>query len=315
MSKTDREENLDGMDALSRVGELDRRFGIPGLASVGEGNDAMPRVKISSALCEAEMYLHGAQVTSWRPAGSDEVLFLSEKSHWMDGQAIRGGIPICFPWFRARANDPQAPAHGFVRTKTWRLESILEEDDAVVVSMVTESDRNTRRWWPGEFRLVHRATFGSQLKLELVCTNTGTTPLRFEEALHTYNRVADVQGVSVQGLDTVRFLDNTDSNKEKVQRGDVAIAAQTDSAYLNTRNTVELSDPGKRRHIRLDKSNSLTTVVWNPWREKASELPDLGKDEWTQFLCVEASNILDAAIKLAPGQEHRMTAILTVEML
>lgn len=295
--------------------ELDRRFGIPGVARVREGNGAMPRVQVNSSLCEAEIYLHGAQVISWKPAGSDEVLFLSSKSRWADGQAIRGGIPICFPWFRAKANDPQAPAHGFVRTKTWQLESILKEDDAVTVSLFTESDDDTRRWWPGEFRLVHRATFGSQLKLELVCTNTGTTPLRFEEALHTYNRVADVQHVRLHGLDTVSFLDNTDSNKEKAQRGDVAIASQTDSAYLNTRNTVELSDPKTRRRIRLAKANSLTTVVWNPWREKASELRDLADGEWTQFLCVEASNILDATVHLEPRQEHRMTAVLSVEKL
>ncbi len=303
------------MGTLSGLADLDRRFGIPGIASVGKGNGAMPRVQITSSLCEAEMYLHGAQVTSWKPAGSDEVLFLSGKSRWTDGQAIRGGIPICFPWFRAKANDPQAPAHGFARTKTWRLESILEEDGAVVVSMVTESDEHTRHWWPGEFRLVHRATFGSHLKLELVCTNTGTMTFHLEEALHTYNRVADVQHVRVLGLDTVCFLDNTDSNKEKAQRGDVAITSQTDNAYLNTRDTVELLDPNMRRRIRLAKANSLTTVVWNPWCEKASEMRDLGKDEWTQFLCVEASNILDAAINLAPGQEHRMTAILSVERL
>jgi glucose-6-phosphate 1-epimerase len=303
------------MGTFSGLAQLERRFGIPGLASVGEGNDAMPRVQITSPLCNAEMCLHGAQVTSWTPAGSDEVLFLSSKSRWTDGQAIRGGIPICFPWFRAKANDSQAPAHGFVRTRTWRLESILEEDGAVVVSMVTESDEHTRHWWPGEFRLVHRATFGSHLKLELVCTNTGTTTLRFEEALHTYNRVADVRRVRVLGLETVRFLDNTDSNKEKAQRGEVAITSQTDNAYLNTWDTVELLDPNMRRRIRLAKANSLTTVVWNPWREKASEMRDLGNDEWTQFLCVEASNILDAAVNLAPGQEHRMTAILRVERL
>jgi glucose-6-phosphate 1-epimerase len=303
------------MDTLLAAAELDRRFGIPEVASIGEGNGAMPRVQITSSLCEAEMYLHGAQVTAWKPAGSDEVLFLSAKSRWTHGQAIRGGIPICFPWFRAKANDPQAPAHGFVRTRAWQLESILEEDDAVVVSMVTESDEQTQRWWPGEFRLVHRATFGSQLKLDLICTNTGTAPLPFEEALHTYNRIADIRDVRLQGLDTICFLDNTDSNKEKAQRGDVAVATQTDSAYRNTRNPVELSDPKMGRKIRLAKANSLTTVVWNPWREKASELQDLADGEWRKFLCVEASNILDAAVHLEPGQQHRMTAILSVEKL
>jgi glucose-6-phosphate 1-epimerase len=304
-------ENFE-MDAKSKVAELDRRFGIPGIACVCEGNGAMPRVHITSSLCEGDIYLHGAQVTSWKPAGADEVLFLSTRSRWEDGQAIRGGIPICFPWFRAKADDPQAPSHGFVRTTSWQVESIFESESGVAVTMFTGSDERTQSWWPGEFRLVHRATFGSELRLELVCTNTGKMPLRFEEALHTYNRVADVRDARIQGLDTVSFLDNTDSNKQKTQAGDAVLTSQTDNAYLNTQNAVDVLDPKMRRRIQLKKANSLTTVVWNPWREGASKLRDLGDDEWTQFLCVEASNILDLAINLGPGQEHRTTAVISV---
>jgi D-hexose-6-phosphate mutarotase len=125
--------------------------------------------------------------------------------------------------------------------------------------------------------------------------------------------VADVGPARFHGLDTVRFLDNTDSNKERTQLGDLAIASQTDNAYMNTQNAVELLDTKMCRRIRLRKSNSFTTVVWNPWRDKASELRDLGDGEWRQFLCVEASNILDAAVNLAPGQEHKMIAVLSVE--
>jgi glucose-6-phosphate 1-epimerase len=300
------------METKSMVAELDRRFGIPGVAKVCEGKGAMPRVHITSSLCEGEIYLHGAQVTSWKPAGAEELLFLSTKSRWEEGQAIRGGIPICFPWFRAKADDPQAPSHGFVRTTTWQIESIVENGSGVTVTMFTRSDERTQRWWPGEFRLVERATFGSELSLELGCTNTGTTPLRFEEALHTYNRVADVPDARLQGLDAVSFLDNTDSNTEKTQRGDAAIASQTDNAYLNTQNVVDLLDRNMHRRIRLSKANSLTTVVWNPWREGANKLRDLGDDEWAQFLCVEASNILSFAIDLEPGQEHRMTAVISL---
>jgi glucose-6-phosphate 1-epimerase len=303
------------MDETLTPNELDSRFGIPGVARVYEGSGSLPRVRVTGPFGEGEMYLHGAQVTSWKPVGHDEVLFISTKSRWQEGQAIRGGIPICFPWFRAKADDPAAPAHGFVRTKMWRIESIVGKGTGVVVSMLTESDEHTRRWWPGEFRLVHRVTFGSELRLELVCTNTGTTPLRFEEALHTYNRVANVEQVRAQGLDGVSFLDNTESNKEETQRGDVTIASQTDSAYRNTPNTVDLLDPDKKRRIRLRKDHSLNTVVWNPWSDGAAHLQDLGDGEWRQFLCVEASNILDAAVSLAPGQEHTMAAMITVEKL
>jgi glucose-6-phosphate 1-epimerase len=297
---------------MSAVEELDRRFGIPGVARISQGNGGLPRIQITGSRAEGEMYLHGAHVTSWKPAGNDEVLFLSTKSRWQEAQAIRGGIPICFPWFRAKADDPKAPAHGFVRTRSWQLESIVEDKSGVSVSMSIESDEQTRRWWPADFRLLHRVVFGPKLTLELICSNTGKTGLRFEEALHTYNRVADVAAVRLEGLDAVHFLDNTDSNAAKVQHGDVTIASATDNAFLGTQNDVDLIDPELRRHIRLEKANSLTTVVWNPWREGAARLGDLGDGEWTQFLCVEASNILAAPVTLASGEEHKMTAVLSV---
>ena len=303
------------MNTVLDVTELDRRFGIPDIARLSVGKGGIPRVEITSPVAQGEMYLHGAHVTSWRPAGREEVLFLSTRSRWEERQAIRGGIPICFPWFRGKADDSSAPAHGFVRTRSWQLYSIVEDQAGVAVTMLIESDEQTRRWWPGEFRLVHRATFGSDLKLELVCRNTGKTPFHFEEALHTYNRVADVNDVRLQGLDGTRFLDNTDSNKEKTQLGDVTIASQTDNAFINARNAVDLVDSKMRRRIRLVKTNSNTTVVWNPWKEAASRLRDLGEDEWEQFLCVEASNIIGSAVALAPGQEHTMSALISVTSL
>jgi len=298
------------METMPVVEELDSRFGIPGVAKINEGNGGLPRIQITGSRAEGEIYLHGAHVTSWKPAGNDEVLFLSTKSRWHEGQAIRGGIPICFPWFRAKTDDPKAPAHGFVRTRSWRLESIVEEEPGVVVSMSIESDEQTWRWWPADFRLAHRVTFGAELTLQLVCTNTGETDLRFEEALHTYNRVSDVANVRLQGLSGVQFLDNTDSNRAKIRQGDVTITSATDNAFMATKNDVDLLDPKFHRHIRLKKVNSLTTVVWNPWSEGAARLGDLSDGEWTQFVCVEASNILAASVSLAPGAEHEMTAVL-----
>jgi len=292
------------------AGELERRFGIPEVARICEGNGGLTRIQINGPRGQGEMYLHGAQVTSWKPDGTEEVLFLSTKSHWQEGQAIRGGIPICFPWFRGKADDPKAPAHGFVRTKDWQLDSIVEDRSGISVSMSTESDEQTRSWWPAEFRLVYRVAFGSELTLELRCTNTGKTDFRFEEALHTYNRIGDISKVRIEGLDGMPFLDNTDSNTEKVQHGDVKIASMTDRAFLANHNDVDLIDPELNRRIRLHKADSLSTVVWNPWGDGASRLKDLGYGEWTQFLCVEASNILTESVSLAPGEEHRMAAVL-----
>lgn len=109
------------METASKIAELNRRFGIPGLAEVVAGNGGLPKVSITSPAAAGEMYLHGAHVTSWKPGGAGEVLFLSSHSRWQDGKAIRGGIPICFPWFRAKSDDPHAPAHGFVRTNRGSL--------------------------------------------------------------------------------------------------------------------------------------------------------------------------------------------------
>jgi glucose-6-phosphate 1-epimerase len=290
-----------------------REFEISGVAQRVSGNGGLPKLAVTTKFGSAEIYLHGAQVTSWQPTGAEEVIFLSRHSHWEDGRAIRGGIPICFPWFRAKADDAAAPAHGFVRTREWQVDSVIaNEDGSVVAVFSTESDASTRRWWPHEFRLALRLTIGSTLDLDLTATNTGSVPFSFEEALHTYFRVGDAARGRVHGLNGVSYLDNVDQNREKIQSGDLAMTGTTDNAYLDTESAVELVDPVLRRTLRTEKENSRTTVVWNPWQQGAASLSDLGEDEWQQMTCVEASNILSAAVWLGPGEEHTMRATLSI---
>jgi glucose-6-phosphate 1-epimerase len=295
--------------------ELERKFGISGLAQVVADQAQTPTVRITTPSCMGEMHLHGAQVTSWKPTGAQEVIFVSSRARWEEGQAIRGGIPICFPWFRGKADDAKAPAHGFVRSKLWALEGIERHDGEVSVAMSTQSDASTQKWWPGEFRLVHRATFGSVLKLELTVTNTGGAPFRFAEALHTYHAVGDVHTARVHGLAGATYLDNTDANSEKKQQGNVAIDAATDSAYVNNQNALEVLDPALHRRIHIAKKNSRTTVIWNPWEEAAKKMADMGEGEWQKMLCAEAANILSDAVDLAPGETHTMGATISVAPL
>jgi glucose-6-phosphate 1-epimerase len=301
----------------SELSALNDRFAIPGIAQIVAGNGGLAKLRITTSAAAAEIYLHGGQVTSWRPAGAEEVLFVSRQSRWEDGRAIRGGIPICFPWFRGKADNPQAPAHGVVRTKAWQLDALTEDRGSVTVTLSTTSDETSRRWWPHEFHIAHRVTVSADLRLELIVSNNSSLedaePMRFEQALHTYHAVADAASVRVSGLDEVAYLDNVDANREKMQHGDVIYCQPTDSAYLDTVNTVELIDPGLRRRIRTAKHNSLTTVVWNPWKEGAAALADLADTEWQQMACVEASNIMDYAVTLAPGKQHTMAAILSLE--
>ena len=299
---------------IKKIREWNERFSIPGIARVAGGNGGLPKVVIETDKATAEIYIYGAQVTSWAPMGRDDVLFVSEKSDWVAGRAIRGGIPVCFPWFRAKVDDPHAPSHGFVRIREWELESIeRKSDDAVCVCLSTTSDVETRKLWPYEFRLDYQITIGSSLKLELRMRNCGQSTLRFEEALHTYFNVSDVKQAKIRGLDGLMYLDNREGNREKKQSGDLEISGQTDRAYKYATCAVEIIDPILRRKMRTAKEGSGSTIVWNPWSDGAASMRDLGDEEWREMLCVEGGNILSSAVTLAPERDHILTIAISVD--
>jgi glucose-6-phosphate 1-epimerase len=294
---------------------LNNRFAIPGIAQIVPGDNDLPKVVVTTPQASAEIYLHGAHVTSWVPTGQKEVIFLSEKAQFQEGKAIRGGVPICFPWFNAKQDDPKAPSHGFVRTKSWELESITQDGDAIAVSLSTQSDEATKKWWLHNFRASQRITIGTQLKIELIVTNTDNSTLTFEEALHTYYRVGDIREVTIVGLDGTTYQDNTEGNREKLQLGNNTFTQRTDNAYLNTQHDIEIIDQSLKRRIHIIKQHSNNTVVWNPWEELAKSMADLGDEEWQQFVCVEAANIRASAITLQPEEQHTMAAIVSIAEL
>jgi glucose-6-phosphate 1-epimerase len=300
------------LNSSQRFADLDKRFGIAGRARVVGGNGGLAKVVVSAAGCDGEMYLHGGHVTSWIPKGTDKIFYLSKKSLWQDGHAIRGGVPVCFPWFGDKTGDLTAPAHGFVRTESWQLEAIELIGEDIAVSMFTESGANTRKWWPFDFRLAYRVTFGTQLKLELIVINTSATSMRFEEALHSYFSVGDAERAFVQGLDVTHFIDKTDKHVDKQQRGEVRFVSETDRVYLNTRHNLELFDPALKRRLIVQKENSLTTVIWNPWAEKSNALRDLEPSKWKDFICIETANVGPYAVDLAPGQQHTLATLIQV---
>jgi len=301
------------MSEETRIAALNERYGISGAARIEVGNGGLPKILVATRMGSAEIYLYGAQVTSWKPAGFDEVLFVSEKSHWERGKAIRGGIPVCFPWFRGKPDDPQAPTHGFVRTKEWRLEEIGRDDgETVSVVLSTDSDGESRRWWPYEFRLEYEIRIGQSLELKLKMLNTGSSELQFQGALHTYFRVGDVMGARVQGLDGVRYLDNRDDNHAQVQQGELVLSKQTDNAYLDATGEVAILDSALGRKLVTEKSGSVSTIVWNPWSDGAAKLADFGDDEWRGMLCVEGGNVLGQALTLGTGATHPMSISLSV---
>jgi glucose-6-phosphate 1-epimerase len=294
---------------------LNATHAIPNIAAIVPGTNNLPKIHITLPTATADIYLHGAQVTSWHPTHTQQdVLFLSSKSLFQEGKAIRGGIPVCWPWFRAKADNPAAPSHGLVRTKSWTLDSISHnaEDATATIALSTGNTAETEALWPYAFHLKLCITVGATLQLELSATNTGTAPFTFEEALHTYFHTADIHAILVRGLADTPYLDNTDNNREKSTPDDLTFNAPTDNAYLDTEVPLEVVDPGFHRTLRTEKVHARATVAWNPWREAAAKLPDLADDEWTRMACVEAANIRANAIRLAPGEHHTMISNLSV---
>src|SRR5579864_2313566 len=182
------------------IGDLQRRFGVPGVVKIDEGRGGLPRVAVTSDLASAEIYFHGAHLTAFQPRGSRPVLFMSAESHFDAAKPIRGGIPVIFPWFGPRVGSPDSPAHGFARIRAWELESCtLQADGAVHVAFILASDEDTLRLWPHPFGLRLIFTIGQSLQIDMEVRAEGV-PFAFEEAFHTYLLVGDVRQVSVDGL-------------------------------------------------------------------------------------------------------------------
>ena len=303
------------MEQTNELSQLNDRFGIPGFASVVEGYGGLPKVQIQSPVAHGEMYLHGAHVTSWRPSNSEEVLFVSSASQWNNSKPIRGGVPICFPWFSNKSDDPAAPLHGFARITAWQLESITQNNGIVTVSMSMESNETTQTLWPSHFRIIHRVTFGSELTLEIEVMNTGTASFRFEEAQHSYFKIGNIKSVLVHGLEGVEYIDKIDDKRQKTQAGAISFHSETDRIYLMTDAPIQVDDSALQRCITIEKHNSFSTVVWNPWINKAKAMADFGDEEWPDMICIETCNVGDAAIELPPARQHTMKSVVRLSKL
>lgn len=285
---------------------------LPPSVRLDEGPGALTRLSIASALCSAEVYLQGAHVAAWQPAeDAGPVLWLSGKSFFQPGKPIRGGVPICFPWFGPHPQDPSAPAHGFARVRNWALTEAREEPDGTVVLALELAGEGLSPLWPHHFRAVHRIHAGRTLRMALEIRNDGAVPFTFEEALHTYLGVGDIRQVSISGLEGTAYLDKMAGSARTPGAADpIRFSAETDRIYLDTHAACTIHEGPGRRRMTVSKQGSDATVVWNPWIAKAQAMPDFGDDEWTGMVCVETCNVNAHAVTLPPGGIHVMTAVV-----
>jgi glucose-6-phosphate 1-epimerase len=266
---------------------------------------------VATPLASAEVYLQGAHVTAYASRGSAPVLFLSRASRFAAGVPIRGGVPLVFPWFGRKAGDHRAPLHGLARQAAWSLEAATV-DAAGVVGLAFGLADVAEAGWPAGCALRYRVGIGPALLLALEVENRGLAPLTFEEALHTYVAVDDVERISVTGLEGAAFLDESEGFARKREgSAPLVVRGETDRIYDETRAICVVRDPLARRRVEIVKTGSDATVVWNPGAARA--LPDLGGDEWPAFLCVESGNVGLCAVTVAPGARHQLAVSIRSE--
>jgi len=285
--------------------ELNSKFGLAGVVEFAEAEHGLIKAAVSRAGMTGELYLQGAHVTAWQPAGARPVIFTSSRAVFVPGKAIRGGVPVIFPWFGPHPTDPAQPQHGVARTAEWELDAVEQSAEGVALELSLS---------PDGFALRYRVVFGEELRLTLAVRNTSSSAASFEEALHSYFAISDVERVTISGLEDSSFIDKTVGMQLCPPAGaPLMLSKETDQVYLNTPDGRVVHDPGWGRRIVVSTSAAASTIVWNPWPEKAAAMADLGADNWRGMVCVETGNVADNRVHLPSGATHEMMTRITVD--
>jgi glucose-6-phosphate 1-epimerase len=266
--------------------------------------------EINNARAHATISTYSGQLLSYRPKDQQEdLLFVSDKAYYEDGKAIRGGIPVCWPWFGPDPENRGRPAHGFVRNRQWQVsgsESLADGSTKITLS-ITDNEA-TRTLWPHPFRLDIEITVGDTLRVELITHNTGNDSITISQALHSYFRIGEISKVSVLGLDGINYLDKASDFSQKTQLGPIAISGEVDRIYTDVTSDQTINDASLKRQITVASSGCSTIVMWNPWVEIAASMADLNDDDYLRMLCVETANAGPETVTIAAGNSYRLTA-------
>lgn len=293
------------MTDAATIDNLNDAFGRPGAARF-EMRLGGPVAILTRHRASAVVALQGAQVLSYVPAGGEEVLWLSPVAQLGTAKAVRGGIPVCWPWFGPHPGDASKPAHGFVRAAPWQVIETAADDRATRVTLRFDATTIDPALWPHQAIATLTVELGDSLKVTLETVNEGSNELRLSQALHSYFTVGDVAHAVISGLDQRRYIDQLDRSAAPVQSGDILIAAEVDRIYQDTADDVIITGASGGRAIKVAKSGSASTVVWNPWLEKGERLGDLGAGGHFRFVCIETANAGSDIKTLRPGARHSL---------
>lgn len=300
-------------DALS---QLNTHFQIPEALHFDVLPNGFCIAHLHSQHGAAAVSLQGGHVVHWQPVNQAPVLWLSRDARFESGKSIRGGIPVCWPWFGPHATTPAFPAHGFARTAVWEVIASNLEDDGSVQLGLRMVQGQGHPYAADDIWLELSVRLGKTLSLELTTKNFGAEPVQIGEALHTYFRIGDIADIAIEGLDNNEYWDTVGGVVKRKQEGEIRFALETDRVYINSPVEVSINDPLLQRRIHVRKSGSQSTVVWNPWTDKAARMGDLGQpDGWREFVCVESANAWDNRITIEPGMEHCLSVEYEVSAL
>ncbi|MGB5835118.1 MAG: D-hexose-6-phosphate mutarotase [Thiohalocapsa sp.] len=289
------------------IAKANEEFGIEGTLQICNGR-GFPLIRIDNEHARAEICTYAGQILSYQPEHQHvDLLFVSEHAYFKAGKAIKGGIPVCWPWFGPDPADRGRPDHGFVRTLQWTL--LLTEimvDGATRVRLGTRSNDATLALWPHRFALELDVTVGPTLGVALVSRNTGDTPMTLTQALHAYFKIGDVRQAQVLGLAGHDYIDKVGETVERSQSGPINFDGPVNRIYLETADDLMIDDPCFERRICIEREGSNSAVVWNPWIEQSRAMNDFGDDEYLRMVCVETTNAAKDAVQVPPGGSYRL---------
>ncbi|MBI5451609.1 MAG: D-hexose-6-phosphate mutarotase [Gammaproteobacteria bacterium] len=299
---------------MTDLATLNARFAIPEQLTFREGPGGLPVAEVTNDQAIATIALQGAHLLTWTPSGVAPVIWLSSQAKFAPGKSVRGGVPICWPWFGAHVSESAFPAHGFARSVMWEvISSHAPSADETHIAFRLLTTEAARAQWPHATPVECHMSIGKTLEIELITRNEDTAPVTIGQALHTYFEIADIEDIDIDGLDDCDYLDKVDNFARKRQHDAVTFDGEVDRVYLNSVDDCIINDHGHQRQIVISKRGSASTVVWNPWQDKATKMGDLGDDGYRQMVCVESANAADDVVTIAPGQSHSLWVQYRVE--
>jgi glucose-6-phosphate 1-epimerase len=296
---------------------LNAEFGIDGTLHIGSGRGDLTMIEITNDLATALISSHGGQVLAYRPTtAADDLLFISGRAWFTSGKEIKGGVPICWPWFGIDPEGRGRTIHGFARTRPWSiLATATLPSGATRVTLGLADDATTLALWPHHFNLLVEITVGATLTVELITRNASGKHFQITQGLHSYFRVGDATRVRVLGLEGCDYIDKAAGARDAIvtQEGPVTVAAEVNRIYESVPPVLTIEDPVLDRCIRIRSRHSATTVVWNPWVETTRAMADLADEDYRSMLCVETVNAASEVIGVPSGGEARLAAEYAIE--